>query len=95
VHRAKASSPIVRTDCPIVADANAVHTAHTCVPRLVTESGIVSEVKEEQWEKAAYPIVRTDCPIVTDANAAHPAHTCIPRLVTESGIVSEVKKEHW
>jgi hypothetical protein len=42
------------------------------VPRLVTESGIVSEVKEEHWEKALSPTVCTDCPIVIDFSVEQP-----------------------
>ena len=60
-------------------------------PILVTEFGIVTDVKPLQPEKAQSPILVTEFGIVTDVKPMQSLKAVYPIFVTEFGIVIDVK----
>ena len=58
---------------------------------LVTESGMVTDCKDEQPENAQSPMLVMESGMVTDYKVSHLANAPLPMLVTESGMVTDCK----
>ena len=69
------------------------HTPNAYSPILVTEFGMITEIKPSQAQKAYSPMLVTDLPIVTEVKPEHSEKAYSPMLVTEFGMVMEVKPE--
>ena len=54
---------------------------------LVTELGIVTDVKPMQLQKASSPMLVTELGIVTDVKPSQPRKAYSPMLVTELGMI--------
>ena len=61
---------------------------------LVTELGILMEVKEWQSEKADFPMLVTELGILMEVKELQYEKADSPILVTELGILMEVKERH-
>ena len=60
---------------------------------IVTDSGMVTDCKDEQPENALRPILVTESGMVTDCKDEQPPNAHSPMLVTESGMVTDCKDE--
>ena len=54
--------------------------------KLVTEDGILMDVREEQLIKQYFPKLVTEDGILMDVREEHPSKQLLPKLVTEDGI---------
>ena len=62
---------------------------------LVTESGMVTDCKDEHPENVRSPMLVTESEMVTDCKESQPSNARTPMLVTESGMVTDCKEEQW
>ena len=85
------ASPIVVTDCGTFI-VNLLQSLNAAFLILVTELGIVTEVKELHLKNANSLIVVTELGIVTEVKEMQRANANSPIVVTELGIVTEVKE---
>ena len=63
------------------------HTPNAYSPILVTEFGMITEIKPSQAQKAYSPMLVTDLPIVTEVKPEQPSKAYFPIFVTELGIM--------
>lgn len=73
----------------MTAEVNSAQPENTELPITLTDSGIVTEVKEHPL-KAVYPIETTELGMSIDVNAEHPSKAEEPIEVTDSGIFTDV-----
>ena len=59
---------------------------------LVTESGMVTDRKDEQFSNALSPMLVTESGMVTDCKDEQSSNALAPMLVTDSGIVIDCKE---
>ena len=63
-------------------------------PIVVTEDGMINEVKLEHPSNAPWPIVVTEDGMINEVKPEHPENTPSPSVITEDGMINEVKPEH-
>ena len=90
VHDVKALSSIVVRDLERVTEENPQPTK-AYFPIVVTELGMVREVKLLHPQKAFSPILVTESGMITDCNLVQSKKVLSLISVTKSGIVTEVK----
>ena len=74
--------------------SSAVHPANARVEQLLTDAGIVIDVKDVQFWNTLLPIEVTVFGIVTSVNAEQPENSRVSMMVTPDGITALFRALH-
>ncbi len=78
----------------MVTDVREVQWWNAISLMVVTESGIVTDLREEHSENAPFPMDVTELPMVTDVREVQWWNAISLMVVTESGMVTVASFEH-
>lgn len=81
------------TDVPIVTDVKSKHERNAATPRVVTELGMVTDVKPVPW-KACCPMLVKEFGRSIDVRCQQSWKVHSPIVVTEFGMVTVERFEH-